>query len=135
MPLSEEEWQGLQEGDELLSFSEAGSFPAYVAALRGGVDADGRLLVRPAGAVPREDLEEATLGDFPGGYGPHASGVVAGRDIRGRSSRAQVAALFLDLGVGGREALSFPDGSETKGWVNRGGAAVEIHVETAIGRA
>ena len=135
MPLSEEEWRGLQEGDELLSFSEAGFSPAYVAALRGGVDADGRLLVCPAGAVPREGLEEATLGGFPGGYGPRASGVVAGRDVRGRSSRAQVAALFLDLGVGGREALSFPDGSETKGRVNRGGAAVEIHVETAIDRA
>ena len=125
----------LQGGDELLFFSEAGSFPAYVAALRGGADADGRLLVRPAGAVPREGLEEATLGDFPGGYGPHANGVVAGRDIRGRASRAQVAALFLDLDVGGHEALSFPDAPETQGWVNRGGAAVEIHVETAIDRA
>ena len=135
MLLSEEEWLELQVGDELLPSPEAGSSPAYVAALRGGADADGRLLVRPAGAVPREGLEEATLGGFPGGYGPHASGVVAGRDVRGRSSRAQVAALFLDLGVGGHEALSFPDGSETKGRVNRGGAAVEIHVETAIDRA
>ena len=115
MPLSEEEWQALQIGDELLFTSEVGSFPAYVVGLRGGVDADGRLLVLPAGAVPREALEETALGDFPGGYGPYANGVVAGRDIRGRASRAQVAALFLDLGVAGREALSFPDGSETRG--------------------
>ena len=125
----------LQVGDELLFFSEAGSFPAYVAALRGGADADGRVRVRPAGAGPREGLEEATLGDFLGGYGPLANVVVAGRDIRGQASRARVAALFLDLGVEGRGALSFPDGSETQGWVNRGGTAVEIHFETAIDRA
>ena len=96
MPLSEEEWQALQVGDELLFTSEAGSFPAYVAGLRGGVDADGRLLVLPAGAVSREALEEAALGDFPGAYGPHANGIIAGRDVRGRPSRAQIAALFLD---------------------------------------
>ena len=41
-----------------------------------------------------------------------------------------VPSLYFD--VAGREALGFPDGSETQGWVIRGGAAVEIHVETAI---
>ena len=43
--------------------------------------------------------------------------------------------LSLAFGVAGREALSVPDGSETQGWVNRGGAAVGIHDEAAIGRA
>ena len=50
-------------------------------------------------------------------------------------SRAQVVVPSLYFDVAGREALGFPDGSETQGWVNRGGAAVGIHDEAAIGRA
>ena len=44
-----------------------------------------------------------------------------------------VPSLYFD--VAGREALGFPDGSETQGWVIRGGAAVETRVETATDRA
>ena len=84
-----------EQGPAVFSSSEAGPSPAYVAALRGGVDADGRLLVRPVEAVLRGGLEDAVLGGLPGGYGPRASGVVAGRDVRERSSRAQGAQKYI----------------------------------------